>query len=288
MTMRLSTPTIGIVALLAGALLVGSAPAGVSAAAASTCTPPPTTPDPALPAPRPAVVAYPVPSSTGVSKTAAIVLATVDTGGVAGQAAFELGDATTGLRCTVVQPLAAVTGPQSVTANLRSEKPGTTVHFRLIVTTAAGQVVGADQVFTTVANATRLAPGTTMLGIRVGYLTPAQARARVLARFARPVVFTWHGKRWQVTPKQLGAAADVDGALDRALAGVGGGPHDPGHDHRRPGQGRAVRGLPRQPLRARRPGSAASRGSGARRSSSSRSPPARCRSSGWRRSSRGR
>ena len=115
------------------------------------------------------------------------------------------------------------TGPQSVTAKLRSEKPGTTVHFRLVVTTAAGQVVGADQVFTTIANATRLAPGTTMLGIRVGYLTPAQARARVLARFARPVVFTWHGKRWKATPKQLGAQADVDGALDRALAGVGGG-----------------------------------------------------------------
>ena len=137
--------------------------------------------------------------------------------------AFELGDATAGLRCTAVQPLAAVTGPQPVTAKLRSEKPGTTVHFRLVVTTAAGQVVGADQAFTTVANATRLAPGTTMLGIRVGYLTPEQARARVLARFARPVVFTWHGKRWKATPKQLGATADVDGALDRALAGVGGG-----------------------------------------------------------------
>ena len=45
----------------------------------------------------------------------------------------------------------------------------------------------------------------------------------MLARFARPVVFTWHGKRWKATPKQLGATADVDGALDRALAGVGGG-----------------------------------------------------------------
>ena len=174
----------------------------------------------------------------------------VDTGGVAGQVAFELGDATAGLRCTAVQPLAAVAGPQPVTAKLRSEKPGTTVHFRLVVTTAAGQVVGADQVFTTVANATRLAPGTTMLGIRVGYLTPAQARARVLARFARPVVFTWHGKRWKATPKQLGATADVDGALDRALAGVGGGRDGPGHDHRRPGQGGALRRLPRQPLRA--------------------------------------
>ena len=221
--MKLATPTIGIAALLASALLVGSAPAGLSAAAVSTCTPPPAAPDPALPAPRPAVVSYPVPSSTAVSKNAATLLATVDTGGVAGQVAFELGDATAGLRCTAVQQLAAVTGPQPVTAKLRSEKPGTTVHFRLVVTTAAGQVVGADQAFTTVANATRLAPGTTMLGIRVGYLTPAQARARVLARFARPVVFTWHGKRWKATPKQLGATADVDGALDRALAGVGGG-----------------------------------------------------------------
>ena len=123
-----------------------------------------------------------------MSKNAATLLATVDTGGVAGQVAFELGDATAGLRCTAVQQIAAVTGPQGH-AKFRSEKPGTSVHFRLVVTTAAGQVVGADQVFTTVANATRLAPGTTMLGIRVGYLTPAQARARVLARFARPVVF---------------------------------------------------------------------------------------------------
>ena len=224
--MKLATPTIGIAALLASALLVGSAPAGLSAAAVSTCTPPAAPPDPALPAlpaPRPTVVSYPVPSSTAVSRNAVTLLGTVDTGGVAGQVAFELGDATAGLRCTAVQQLTAVTGPQPVIAKLRSEKPGTTVHFRLVVTTAAGQVVGADQVFTTVANTTRLAPGTTMLGIRVGYLTPAQARARVLTRFARPLVFTWHGKRWKATPKQLGATADVDGALDRALAGVGGG-----------------------------------------------------------------
>ena len=148
-------------------------------------------------------------------------------------------------------------------------------------------MVGADQAFTTVANATRLAPGTTMLGVRVGYLTPAQARARVLARFARPVVFTWHGKRWQVTPKQLGAAADVDGALDRALAGVGGGRTIPVTITVDPTKvEQYVDYL--DSLYTRPPGSAASRGSGAMRSSSSRSPPARCRSSGWRRSSRGR
>ncbi len=214
---------IGLVALLASALLAGSMAAGASAGAVSTCTPAPAAPDPALPAPNPAIVTYPAASSSAISKTGATLLASVDTGGVAGQVAFELGDETTVVRCTAVQPLAAISGPQPVTAKLRSEKPGTTVHFRIVVTTSAGQVVGADQQFTTVANPTRLAPGTTILGIRVGYLTPAAARARVLARFARPVVFTWHGKRWKATPKQLGATADVDGALDRALASAAGG-----------------------------------------------------------------
>ena len=57
----------------------------------------------------------------------------------------------TGVRCTAVQLLPAITGPQAVTAQLRSEKPGTTEHFRVVVTTAAGQVVGEDQTFTTVA-----------------------------------------------------------------------------------------------------------------------------------------
>ena len=63
----------------------------------------------------------------------------------------------------------------------------------------------------------RLAPGTTILGIRVGYLTPGKAQAKVQAAYARPLTFTWHGKRWQATPKQLGARADVAGAVARAL-----------------------------------------------------------------------
>jgi lipoprotein-anchoring transpeptidase ErfK/SrfK len=95
------------------------------------------------------------------------------------------------------------------------------VHFRAVVTTAGGQVVGADQAFTTIASPARLPAGTTILGVRVGYLTPEAARRRVLARFARPLVFTWHGKRWKATPKQLGAQADVDGAVTRALAVAG-------------------------------------------------------------------
>lgn len=51
--------------------------------------------------------------------------------------------------------------------------------------------------------------------------SPAEAQAKVLRRFARPVTFTYHGKRWQVRPSQLGATADVSGAIDRALTGIG-------------------------------------------------------------------
>jgi len=207
------------------AVLLASAVLGAAVQAdtgvVSSCTPAPPPVDPSLPSVAPAVAGYPTPSSTAISKTGATLLASVDTGGVAGQVAFELGDASVGLRCTALQPLAAAVGPQAVIAKLRSEKPGTTVRFRVVVTTAAGQVVGADQTFTTVATAARLAPGTTMFGVRVGFLTPAAAQARVQARFARPLVFTWRGKRWKATPKQLGAQADVSGAVARALAGEG-------------------------------------------------------------------
>ncbi len=154
--------------------------------------------------------------------------------GAAGQVAFELGDADG--RCAVHRrSVAARRSParRSVTAQLRSEKPGTTVHFRVVVTTTAGQIVGADQSFTTVAAIARLAPGTTMLGVRVGYLTAAAAQARVRARFARPLVFTYRGKRWKATPKQLGARADVGGRSRPGAHGRRRWALDPGCRHRR-------------------------------------------------------
>lgn len=214
---------IATVTAVLAALLACAAPAAAPAAtgATSACTPAPPPADPTLPAPAPAVAGYPTPSSTGVTKTGATLLATVDTAGLEGTVAFELGEAVTGLRCTAPQPLPALAGPRLVTATLRGEQPGTTVHFRVVVTTAAGQVVGADQLFTTIAPPATLAPGTTLLGVRVGYLTPAAAQAKVLRRFTRPVVFTYHGKRWQVRPAQLGATADVAGAIGRALAATG-------------------------------------------------------------------
>ena len=220
MTLATTLITAGCAALVSSVVLGASAQADTGPL--SACTPAPPALDPAQPPPAPAVVAYPAPSATAITKTTATIQASVDTMGAAGQVAFELGDPTVGLRCTALQSLPALVGQQTVTAQLRSEKAGATVHFRIVVTTPAGQIVGGDQSFTTVAPIARLAAGTTMLGVRVGYLTAAAAQARVSARFARPLVFTYHGKRWRATPKQLGARADVAGAVARALMGVGG------------------------------------------------------------------
>ena len=217
--MRTTFTATALIAAVAATALAGAFAAPTAGAAtASPCTPAPPPADPAQPAPPVPVVSYPVPSSSGATLTGVFIRATVDTGGLAGQIAFELGTSATGFRCTAVQALPAATGPRTVSAQLRSEKPGTTVSFRAVVTTAGGQVVGLDQAYTTVAPVVRLAAGTTMLGIRVGYLTPAEAQAKVLRWFGRPLTFTFGGKRWKATPKQLGASADVATALERALA----------------------------------------------------------------------
>ncbi len=214
-----------VAALLASAGFSASARADTGLP--SACTPVPPPPDPALPAPASAVVGYPAPSSDAITRTSATLYATVDTMGAQARVSFEVGDATTGLRCTAVQFLPAVAGPRTVTVKLTREKPGTAVHFRVVVTTSAGQVVGEDQVLTTVAPVVRLAPGTTMFGVRVGYLTPAAAQARVQARFARPLVFTYQGKHWKATPSQLGARADVARAVAWATSSTGTGTSPP-------------------------------------------------------------
>jgi lipoprotein-anchoring transpeptidase ErfK/SrfK len=206
-----------VVVLLASAAF--AAAAGADTGPPSVCVPAAATApaDPAAPAAPLAVVSYPAPSATAVAHRTATLLASADTQGAAAQVAFEIGATTAYGACTATQTLPATTGPQAVSAQIRGLTPGATIHFRVVVTTAAGQVTGSDQSFATVANVTRLAPGTTILGIRVGYLTPGKAQAKVQAAYARPLTFTWHGKRWKATPKQLGAHADVAGAVARAL-----------------------------------------------------------------------
>ena len=156
------------------------------------------------------------PSPARVRLTSAMLLGSVDTLGGAGEAAFEYGVSTAYGSCTPAIPLSAQSGAQSVTAPVSSLAPGVTYHFRLVVVTDAGQSLGEDGSFAT--SVQRLAPGTTILGVRVGYLTRAAAVARVRTSFNRPLRFDYRGKRWRATLQQLGTEADVTAAVEGALA----------------------------------------------------------------------
>lgn len=59
--------------------------------------------------------------------------------------------------------------------------------------------------------------GVTVAGISVGGMTAVPARAAIERTFERPLRFGFYRKRWKATPHQLGAAADVDGAVMKAL-----------------------------------------------------------------------
>jgi vancomycin resistance protein YoaR len=72
----------------------------------------------------------------------------------------------------------------------------------------------------------RLAQGTRIAGIDVGGLTPAEAKARLAARARRletvPIVFTAAGKRFPISARTVGVAADWGAAVDSAMRDGGG------------------------------------------------------------------
>jgi len=63
-----------------------------------------------------------------------------------------------------------------------------------------------------------IASGVHVLDTRVGGLTSEQARARIKAAFVRPVQFHLGDKTWRARPSELGASANIDRAVSRALA----------------------------------------------------------------------
>src|SRR5437773_1706236 len=71
------------------------------------------------------------------------------------------------------------------------------------------------------ASADRILPGVTVGGVDVGGMTRADAVEAVQAAadvaLARPLTVRAGGKRWTVTPAELGRTADVGAAVDRAL-----------------------------------------------------------------------
>jgi hypothetical protein len=59
--------------------------------------------------------------------------------------------------------------------------------------------------------------GVSVGGIKIGGLSPEQARSAVGWWYNRRVHFVFHGKRWSVRPAALGATVDLDDAVERAL-----------------------------------------------------------------------
>ncbi len=62
-----------------------------------------------------------------------------------------------------------------------------------------------------------LASGVTIYGEKVGGMTTERARRVVARSFERPLRLGFYKKRWKVKPAQLGATADIEGAVRRAL-----------------------------------------------------------------------
>ena len=66
----------------------------------------------------------------------------------------------------------------------------------------------------------RIAAGVRIAGVRVGGLTPAEARARLEERWReaerRPTTFVAAGARWQISPRRLGVRVDWAGAVEAA------------------------------------------------------------------------
>ena len=67
-----------------------------------------------------------------------------------------------------------------------------------------------------------VAEGVTIAGVAVGGLTVEQAAVAVQTAFDQPVAFVFRNRRWRVPPARLGALADVETAVDEALAAAPG------------------------------------------------------------------
>jgi lipoprotein-anchoring transpeptidase ErfK/SrfK len=91
------------------------------------------------------------------------------------------------------------------------------------VVAATGTTTGTTTTGTTAtAPPKTIAPGVTIAGVDVGDLTAEDATAQVNAAFAEPLVLIAPRSRLAVTPKRLGAVAQLRPAVARALAAPAG------------------------------------------------------------------
>ncbi len=67
-----------------------------------------------------------------------------------------------------------------------------------------------------------IAPGVSVLGLRVGGLGSEPARDHVERAFSRPVTVAYGSRKLEVSPRRLGAGASIDAAVSAALAATPG------------------------------------------------------------------
>lgn len=98
--------------------------------------------------------------ATGVSPTAATVTGIIDPAGQIASYVFEVGTSTS----YGTQLFGAISTGEEVTAGLSGLLPGTTYHYRLVASDAAGVAYGVDRTFTTLAPSLVISqPGTPLL-----------------------------------------------------------------------------------------------------------------------------
>jgi hypothetical protein len=91
--------------------------------------------------------------ASGVSSSGATANGTVNPNGLATTVSFEFGATTAYGTQTAAQALGSGTSPSAVQAALTGLAPGTTYHYRVVATSAAGTTFGLDATFTTSAPA---------------------------------------------------------------------------------------------------------------------------------------
>jgi NHL repeat len=138
---------------------------------------------------------------SGVGFASALIAGTVDARGYATSYEFDIGTSTA-YGTPVYGSAGSDVGPQAVTLALQSLQPGTTYHYRLLATNAAGTSVGADESFTTPAQLTPLLPSAAQGFPVLGGLVPVP-----------------HGKEATITPsRRLTRAQKLTKALRRCSA----------------------------------------------------------------------
>ena len=95
---------------------------------------------------RPSINSF---ASSGVTDTAATLAATVTPNGAATTVFFEYGPTSSYGTTTAGQSIGSGSSPINVSANLTALTPGTTYHYRVYATNAAGNTFGADATFGT-------------------------------------------------------------------------------------------------------------------------------------------